>query len=81
MADLKSPRSGEKYLTPQGFPAIRDGIKTNVAADRAGLAGKPRWLKAPLAAGASFDAVRQIVRQHSLATVCEEAKCPTASSS
>jgi len=76
MTDLKAPRSGEKYLTPQGFPAIRDGVKTNAAADRAGLAGKPRWLKAPLAAGASFDAVRQIVRQHSLATVCEEAKCP-----
>ena len=38
--------------------------------------GKPRWLKAPLAGGAGYDAVRRTVREHRLATVCEEAKCP-----
>ena len=31
---------------------------------------------APLAAGAGFSAVKNIVREHRLATVCEEAKCP-----
>jgi lipoic acid synthetase len=76
MSELKPPRSGEKYVTPQGFSAIKDGVKLGPAVERAGLAGKPRWLKAPLAAGAGFDAVRQNVRRHALATVCEEAKCP-----
>jgi lipoic acid synthetase len=74
-------RSGEKYVTPQGFTAIRDGIKratdTGGSAPAGGrLTGKPRWLKAPLAAGAGYEAVRRTVREHRLATVCEEAKCP-----
>lgn len=69
-------RSGEKYVTPQGFTAIRDGIKTQGDADRSGLTGKPRWLRAPLATGAGYDVVRKTVREHALATVCEEAKCP-----
>jgi lipoic acid synthetase len=69
-------RSGEKYRTPQGFAAIKDGIKTQGEVDRRGLAGKPRWLKAPLAVGEGYDFVRRTVREHRLATVCEEAKCP-----
>lgn len=69
-------RSGEKYLTPQGFTAIKDGIKVQGEVDRRGLLGKPRWLKAPLAAGAGYDIVKRAVRDHRLATVCEEAKCP-----
>ncbi|MFO1401494.1 MAG: lipoyl synthase [Steroidobacteraceae bacterium] len=69
-------RSGEKYTTPQGFTAIRDGIKPGAPVDRAGLGGKPRWLKAPAAWGPGYDFVRQTVREHRLATVCEEAKCP-----
>jgi len=69
-------RSGEKYQTPQGFTAIKDGIKPRGELDRRGLLGKPRWLKAPLAAGAGYDSVKRAVRDHRLATVCEEAKCP-----
>ena len=69
-------RSGEKYRTPQGFTAIKDGVKSQGANDRRVPGGKPRWLRAPLASGAAFDAVRQIVREHRLSTVCEEAKCP-----
>jgi lipoic acid synthetase len=69
-------RSGEKYRTEQGFTAIKDGVKPRQAVNRAALAGKPRWLKAPLASGAAFDSVRSIVREHRLSTVCEEAKCP-----
>jgi len=38
--------------------------------------GKPRWLKAPLAAGEGYNFVKGTVREHRLATVCEEAKCP-----
>jgi len=83
MPDFKSipvvaeaPRSGEKYLTPQGYTAIKDGVRARGEVSRQGLTGKPKWLKAPLAAGAGYDAVRRTVREHRLATVCEEAKCP-----
>jgi len=69
-------RSGQKYLTAQGFSAIKDGIKPHGDADRGGLAGKPRWLKAPPAIGAGYEFVRRTVREHRLVTVCEEAKCP-----
>jgi len=74
--DAPRPRSGEKYVTPQGFTAIRDGIKARGAGERAGLMGKPSWLKAKAPAGDGYGEVRGIVREHRLATVCEEAKCP-----
>jgi lipoic acid synthetase len=68
-------RSGEKYRTPQGFAAIKDGIKASAAAPF--MTGrKPHWLRAPMPAGQGFDAVKAIVKEHRLATVCEEAKCP-----
>lgn len=78
-ASLRSnerPRSGEKYVTPQGFTAIKDGARARGGVAAPAPTGKPRWLKAPLAAGAGYDAVRRTVREHRLATVCEEAKCP-----
>ncbi len=68
--------SGEKYRTPQGFTAIRDGIKRHAAADARVPGPKPRWLRAPMPAGPRFDALRRTVREHRLATVCEEAHCP-----
>jgi lipoic acid synthetase len=75
-ADSGSPRSGEKYVTPHGFTAIRDGIKTRHDADPANVRGKPSWLKARAPMGDGYGAVKGIVREHRLATVCEEAKCP-----
>ena len=73
-------RSGEKYLTPQGFAAIKDGQKPrDPQGQSAGVvsrSGKPRWLKALPATGARYDFVRRTVHEHRLATVCEEAKCP-----
>ncbi len=74
MADQKV-RSGDKYRTPQGFTAIRDGIKGRPAAV-APTPAKPPWLRAQMASGAHFNAVRGIVHEHRLSTVCEEAKCP-----
>jgi lipoyl synthase len=70
----RAVRSGEKYTTPQGFTAIKDGIKQTQTVPA--TARKPAWLKAPLASGAQFGAVKGIVREHRLSTVCEEAKCP-----
>jgi len=75
-ADALPARSGEKYQTPQGFSAIKDGIKPHGEADRRGLTGKPAWLRAPIAMGEGYDFVRRTVREHRLATVCEEARCP-----
>jgi len=75
VADAARPRSGEKYLTPQGFTAVRDGIKAAAAGGGAALR-KPAWLKARAPAGEGFQAVRTLVKEHRLATVCEEAKCP-----
>jgi lipoic acid synthetase len=70
-------RSGQKYVTEQGFTAIRDGIKAATSGAAATPVGrKPGWLRAPMPAGAGFEAVKQTVREHRLATVCEEAKCP-----
>ncbi len=87
--EMARARSGEKYVTPQGFTAIRDGIKaqggatvrtgaTGAATSPAGtpLSGKPPWLRARAPSGAGFQGVKAIVKEHRLATVCEEAKCP-----
>jgi len=69
-------RSGQKYVTPQGIKAIKDGVKASAGAEPLPVGRKPSWLRAPMPAGRRFDAVRQTVREHRLATVCEEAKCP-----
>ena len=78
-------RSGEKYTTPQGFTAIKDGIKQAaanlsasgpIAPGQAGAGRKPPWLRAHLGGTPKFAAVKHIVREHRLSTVCEEAKCP-----
>ncbi len=74
-----SLKSGEKYQTPQGFSAIRDGIKAGVqqvAAKTVTLGGKPAWLRAPMPIGHGFNSVSETVKEHRLATVCQEAKCP-----
>jgi lipoic acid synthetase len=75
VAESRVPRSGEKYVTPQGFTAIKDGQKPR-GADAAPTGRKPAWIRAPLPVGAGFGAVKNIVHEHRLATVCEEAKCP-----
>jgi lipoyl synthase len=68
-------RSGEKYVTAQGFTAIKDGQKSRATAAPA-TGRKPPWIRAQLPAGAGFGVTKSIVHEHRLATVCEEAKCP-----
>src|SRR6202795_2148020 len=75
VAEVARARSGDKYLTAQGFTAIRDGIKRGAGSERAPSA-KPPWLKAKAPTGERFQSVRALVREHRLATVCEEARCP-----
>jgi len=69
------PKSGEKFRTPLGFSAIKNGIKHDPNAKRPSDR-KPPWLRARLASGAAYDAVRRTVREHRLSTVCEESHCP-----
>jgi lipoyl synthase len=76
VAEGAAVRSGEKYLTPQGFTAIRDGIKPRGAGPAQAPVRKPPWLKARAPTGSGYQGVRALVREHRLATVCEEAKCP-----
>ena len=75
VAEASRARSGEKYLTSQGFTAVRDGIKAR-AAEPLPPQRKPAWLRARAPTGEGFRAVRALVHEHRLATVCEEAKCP-----
>ncbi|MXW73703.1 MAG: lipoyl synthase, partial [Chromatiales bacterium] len=42
--------------------------------DRAGR--KPRWLRAQLPSGSRYLRLKGLMREHRLATVCEESHCP-----
>ncbi len=69
-------KSGQKVTKPQGFTAIRDGIKARRGVDPEPIGRKPEWLKVRLPAGGKYESVKANVRAHRLATVCEESKCP-----
>ncbi len=69
--------SGEKFVNEKGIHAIKDGIKRS-SADSQRLA-KPNWLRMRVQSSPKFEAVKGIVHEHRLATVCEEAKCPNMS--
>lgn len=71
----KATRSGLKFETPQGFSAIKDGIKTN-ARNEIASQRKPPWLRVKVGGGEKFQAVAQTVNEHRLATVCAESHCP-----
>lgn len=68
--------SGSKYRTPQGFAAIKDGVKHLGERQAAGTLAKPPWLKARFPAGPGYTRLKSLVTDHRLATVCEESKCP-----
>jgi lipoyl synthase len=76
VSESRAIRSGEKYVTPQGFTAIKDGQKQRAGNVPPATGPKPAWIRAQLPVGAGFGAVKGIVHEHRLATVCEEAKCP-----
>ena len=69
--------SGEKFVNDRGITAIKDGIKASTGGgDRL---AKPDWLRIRVRGGRTFEKVNAIVKEHRLATVCEEAKCPNMS--
>jgi len=66
--------TGRKYRTEEGFAAIRNGQKSRI--ENAPIERKPPWLRVKAPTGQRFAEVRGIVREHRLATVCEESQCP-----
>ena len=68
--------TGTKYQTEQGFAAIKNGVKTRADRQQAPREPKPPWLKSRVPSGERFERLRATVREHRLATVCEESICP-----
>jgi lipoic acid synthetase len=68
--------TGSKYQTEQGFAAIKNGVKARTDRQAAPREPKPAWLKARIPGGERFEALRNTVHEHRLATVCEESICP-----
>jgi lipoic acid synthetase len=68
--------TGTKYRTSDGVVAVRNGIKRSNAAVEASQPRKPDWLRVRLTAGGRHADVLRTVREHRLATVCEESMCP-----
>jgi len=69
--------SGEKFVTPSGIHAIKDGIKSSKADSQ--RLKKPDFLRMRVRHSPKYESVKDIVNQHRLGTVCEEAKCPNIS--
>ncbi len=69
--------SGQKYRTPMGTVAIKDGIKAQ--SNQNAALPKPDWLRVVNHITPQYHEVKATVKAHQLATVCEEAKCPNLS--
>ena len=68
--------SGSKFRNEHGVAAIKNGVKHNRRAKETPIGRKPAWIRAKMPGGEGFDDVRRNVREHRLATVCEESMCP-----
>jgi lipoic acid synthetase len=68
--------TGSKYKTSQGFSAIKNGVKQRGDRRSQESLPKPSWLKARFPTGPRYEAVKETVHTHRLATVCEESMCP-----
>jgi lipoic acid synthetase len=66
--------TGTKYRTEEGFTALRNGQKPR--GEAAPVERKPKWLRVRVPTGGRQREVKEIVRRHRLATVCEESQCP-----
>ncbi|MCX7117371.1 MAG: lipoyl synthase [Legionellales bacterium] len=67
-------KSGQKYTTDQGVKAIKDGVKSSELSSV--RLAKPKWLRMVNQITPQYLHVKEQVKAHRLATVCEEAKCP-----
>jgi lipoic acid synthetase len=68
--------SGSKVEKPNGIRAIKNGIKARRGTAPVARGDKPDWLRVRIPTGEAYQRVRRTVREHRLATVCEESMCP-----
>ena len=68
-------QSGVKFRTKNGVTAIKDGIKVSKHSGNP-IKKKPDWLRVKIPTGGKYQTVNEIVKSHSLSTVCEESHCP-----
>lgn len=66
--------SGNKYVTEQGFHAVKDGVRNKK--ENSVHIKKPDWLKVKKQNSQEYLKVKSLTKKHKLSTVCEEAKCP-----
>lgn len=66
--------SGQKYVNASGITAIKDGIKSHDSQHQ--KLAKPKWLRIQAQTSPKYEQTKSVVKDHQLATVCEEAKCP-----
>lgn len=71
---IEGVTSGQKYTTPDGIIAIKDGVKSKDSSSE--RLSKPKWLRIVNQTSPTYQKVKQKVQEHRLSTVCEEAKCP-----
>ncbi|MFL2527034.1 MAG: lipoyl synthase [Candidatus Azotimanducaceae bacterium] len=68
-------QSGVKFRTKNGVTAIKDGIKVSKNSGSR-IKKKPDWLRVKIPTGGKYQTINEIVKSHSLSTVCEESHCP-----
>jgi len=67
--------SGRKFVKPSGITAIKNGIKGS-GQKQSAVQRKPSWLRIKAQSSPLYSEVKKTVKEHRLATVCEEAMCP-----
>ena len=67
--------SGRKFVKPSGITAIKNGIKGSNQQQNP-IQRKPSWLRIKAQSSPVYSEVKKTVKEHRLATVCEEAMCP-----
>ncbi|MFT5716996.1 MAG: lipoic acid synthetase [Oleiphilaceae bacterium] len=67
--------SGHKFVKPSGITAIKNGIKGS-GQSKSAIQRKPPWLRIKAQSSPLYSEVKKTVKEHRLATVCEEAMCP-----
>lgn len=72
----RRPQSGEKFVTPEGIHAIKNGMRSRADAATAVPLRKPGWLHVRVPSGEHYQSVNEIVHSHALHTVCQESHCP-----
>ena len=73
------PQSGTKYRTASGIKAVRNGVKTNpnlIEIHEIRRERKPDWIRVRAPNSPTYLRLRSLVKEHNLATVCEESHCP-----